>query len=69
MKMYKVYSKLRDARGLTDYEVAIKTGIPQSSIYDWKQRSQKNEGASMSITSLQKIASLFEVSLLELVGK
>ena len=67
--MYKVYSKLRDARGLTDYEVAIKTGIPQSSIYDWKQRSQKNEGASMSITSLQKIASLFEVSLLELVGK
>ena len=67
--MYKVYSKLRDARGLTDYEVAIKTGIPQSSIYDWKQRSQKNEDASMSITSLQKIASLFEVSLLELVGK
>lgn len=67
--MYKVYSKLRDARGLTDYEVAIKTGIPQSSIYDWKQRSQKNESASMSITSLQKIASLFEVSLLELVGK
>lgn len=67
--MYKVYSKLRDARGLTDYEVAIKTGIPQSSIYDWKQRSKKNEGASMSITSLQKIASLFEVSLLELVGK
>ncbi|MBR3236957.1 MAG: helix-turn-helix transcriptional regulator [Oscillospiraceae bacterium] len=67
--MYKVYAKLRDARGLTDYEVATKTGIPQSSIYDWKQRSQKNEGASMSITSLQKIASLFEVSLLELVGK
>lgn len=67
--MYKVYSKLRDARGLTDYEVAIKTGIPQSSIYDWKQRSQKDENASMSIRSLQKIAALFEVSLLELVGK
>ena len=67
--MYKVYEKLRDDRGLTDYEVAKQTGIPQSSIYDWKQRSQKDENASMSVRSLQKIAALFEVSLLELVGK
>lgn len=66
--MYKVYEKLRDDRGLTDYEVAKQTGIPQSSIYDWKQRSQKDENASMSLRSLQKIAALFDVSLLELVG-
>ena len=66
--MNKVYEKLRDDRGLTDYEVAKQTGIPQSSIYDWKQRSQKDENASMSLRSLQKIAALFDVSLLELVG-
>lgn len=66
--MYKVYEKLRDDRGLTDYEVAKQTGIPQSSIYDWKQRSQKDANASMSIRSLQKIADLFDISLLELVG-
>ena len=61
--MYQKYSELRDARGLTDYQVAQQTGIPQSSIYDWKQRAEKNAGALISVSALSKIASLFDVSI------
>lgn len=34
--MYEVYAKLRDARGLSDYQVAVDTGIPKSTLSDWK---------------------------------
>lgn len=61
--MYQKYARLRDERGLTDYQVAQKTGIPQSSIYDWKQRSEKNDNATVSVNALAKIANLFEVPL------
>jgi len=61
--VYQKYSELRDARGLTDYQVAQQTGIPQSSIYDWKQRAEKNADALISVSALAKIASLFDVSI------
>lgn len=61
--MYKIYEQLRNERGLTDYAVAKKTGIPQSSLYDWKQRSEKNENAAMSIGAIRKIADVLGVSI------
>lgn len=67
--MYKAYSKVRDAKGLTDYEVAKKSGIPQSTIYDWKQRSEVNENASISVPSLMKICAVMGCSLVELLDQ
>ena len=64
--MYKAYEKLRNERGLTDHEVALRAGIPQSTIYDWKQRSAKNKNAGMSFKNLTKIAQVLEVSILDL---
>ena len=61
--MYQTYARLRDERGLTDYQVAQKTGIPQSSIYDWKQRTEKSASAAISVNALAKIAALFEVPI------
>lgn len=61
--MYQTYARLRDERDMTDYQVAQKTGIPQSSIYDWKQRAESNEKATISVTALAKIAALFNVSI------
>lgn len=63
--MYKKYAKLRDARGMSDYAVAKQTNIPQSTIYDWRQRSEKDDKAALSIGNLRKIADLFGVSLEE----
>ena len=61
--MYTRYAQLRDERGFTDNAVATKTGIPQSTIYDWKQRSANNADASLSADKLLLIARLFEVPL------
>ncbi len=61
--MYKIYEQLRNERGLTDYKVALATGIPQSTLYDWGQRCEKNPDAQMSFDAIAKIADLFGVSM------
>lgn len=61
--MYTKYAKLRDAKGLNDNKVAEMTGIPASTIYDWKQRSEKDGKASLSFENIVRIAKLFEVSV------
>lgn len=61
--MYAKYAKLRDERGMTDNAVAVATGITQSTIYDWKQRTEKDPSASLSIANAAKIAEFFGVPL------
>ena len=56
--MYKKYADLRDELGYNDLRVAKETGIPQSTIYDWKQRFEKNEDARLSVDALAKVAKL-----------
>lgn len=34
--MYKKYAKLRDERNLTDYRVAVDTGISTATLSNWK---------------------------------
>lgn len=34
--MYETYVRLRDERGMTDFEVAKETGIAQSTLSEWK---------------------------------
>jgi len=65
--MYKIYEQLRNERGLTDYKVAHAAGIPDSTLYDWKQRSKKNSSASMSLGAIVKIAAVLEVPIDTLV--
>ncbi len=64
--MYTRYAQLRDSKGMTDYEVATKAGIPASTIYDWKQRSTQKR-ASLSVEHAVKIARLFGVAVEELL--
>ena len=61
--MYSIYANLRDSKGLTDNAVAVAVGITQSTIYDWKQRANKNPDAKLSIDNLKKIADYFGVSI------
>ncbi len=56
--MYEKYACIRDERGLTDYRVAIDTGITKSTFSDWKS------GRSNPKTDKLKIlADYFEVSI------
>ena len=56
--MYKKYVQLRDAKGVTDYEVAKQTGIPQSTFSDWKK-----ERSSPKLEKLLLLSKYFDVTI------
>ena len=56
--MYSNYSKLRDERKLTDYRVAVDTGIPKSTFSEWKA-GRSNPKAD----KLKRLAEYFGVSI------
>lgn len=60
--MYDIYAKLRDARGMTDYQVCKETGIPTSAMSGWK-----NGKFTPKIDKMVKIAALFGVTIDDLL--
>lgn len=56
--MYKKYLELRDKRGVTDYKVALDTGIPQSTFTDWKSGRSKPK-----VDKLKILANYFGVTI------
>ena len=56
--MYRKYVELRDSKGLTDYKVALDTGITKSTFTDWKTGRSKPK-----FEKLAKIAEYFEVTV------
>lgn len=56
--MYQKYAKLRDSRGLTDYQVAKDLNITKSSFSSWKHGVYAPKA-----DKLKKIADYFGVSL------
>ena len=60
--MYKNYEKLRDERGLTNYQVAKETGIGENTLSQWKQGR-----STPKVDKLMKIAKLFGVPVEELL--
>lgn len=57
-KMYEIYCKLRDEKGLSDYKVAQDLGFSRSTFSQWKAGSSQPKR-----DKLQKIADYFGVSL------
>lgn len=72
--MYYTYAKMREKAGLNDLQISKLTGIPQSTIYDWKQRTDryraegKNEKAEISALSLIKISKVLKCDVQKLIG-
>lgn len=60
--MYEKYIALRDEKGVTDYAVAMATGIGVSTFSDWKSGRSKPK-----IEKLVKIAEYFGVTIEELI--
>lgn len=56
--MYKRYAKLRDEKGVTDYRVAMDTGIPKSTFSDWKANLYNPK-----LEKLKKLAEYFGVTV------
>ena len=56
--MYEKYVELRDKKGVTDYRLAMDTGIPKSTFTDWKNGRSKPK-----TEKLKTIAEYFGVSI------
>ena len=63
------YREARDSRGMTDYQVAKKAGIPKSTLYDWLRRARKNpeKDAGMTPAHVVAIARALSVDPVELL--
>lgn len=62
------YEAIRDAKGITDYEVMRRAGIEKSTFYTWRKRSETNPFLTMSVSNMVKMAKALGVTLEELVG-
>lgn len=60
---YPRYASIRDAHGLNDYAVSKASGVPASTISDWK-----NEKSQPGVESLIKISRVFGITVEQLVG-
>lgn len=56
--MYEIFEKLLEQHGVSAYKVAMETGVPQSTISDWKRGR-----CTPKQDKLQKIADYFGVSI------
>ena len=57
-EMYDKYRKLRDSKGVTDYEVWKNTGIDKATLSRWKHGNY-----TPKVENIIKIADYFDVSL------
>ena len=56
--MYSKYAALRDSKGMSDYEVAKRSGVGRSTISEWKQGKH-----TPNTENLYKIATVLGVTL------
>lgn len=56
--MYEAYARLRDSKGVSDYQVAKDTGITRSSFTAWK-----NGDYAPKVDKLKKLADYFGVDI------
>lgn len=60
--MYKVYERLRNERGMTDYQVSQETGISTATLSSWKTGRY-----TPKVDKLLLIAKLFNVTVTDLL--
>lgn len=60
--MYEAYARLRDERGMTDYQVSQETGIAASTLSNWKTGKY-----TPKIDKMLLIAKLFNVTVTDLL--
>jgi transcriptional regulator with XRE-family HTH domain len=61
--MYQKYEKLKNERGITDYEVFKKTGISTATLSEWKKGTYQPK-----IDKIKKLADFFEVPITYFIG-
>lgn len=67
--MYQKFEQMRQERGLSVYAVAKHCGIPQSTLYAWRERCKSGKHASLSAAYVVQIARCLGVDVAWLVGE
>ncbi len=62
--MYERYEKLRNARGITDYQVSKATGVSTSTLTDWKMNRY-----TPKLDKVKAIADFFGVTVDYFISK
>ncbi len=62
------YEAIRDAYGLTDYQVAKTAGIEKSTFYTWRQKGEENPKLTMNVANMLRLAAALRVTIEEIVG-
>ena len=65
--MYRNFEELLKLKNTTIYQVSKAAGIPESTLYMWKRRSQINPNAGLAVETLVRVADALEVSIEELI--
>ena len=63
-KLLETITKYRQARGWTEYQLAEKSGLPQSTISSWYRKNM-----IPTVPSLEKICNAFGITLSQLFSK
>lgn len=58
MFSYKKYAELRDEKGVTDYEVSKNTGVPTSTLSNWKAGRY-----TPKVDKISALSAYFDVSI------
>lgn len=68
---YGNYCKYRDAKGLTDYQVAKGTDLPTAMFTEWKnsEGNGTRPGYTPKLDKMLKITEFLEISIYDLIGK
>lgn len=64
MEAYRAYEKRRDAKLLSNYQVAKETGVSQTALSNWS----RNVTQTPSVETLQKLAQFFGCTIDELLS-
>jgi predicted transcriptional regulator len=65
--MYQKFEQMRQQRGLTIYAVAKKSGIPQSTMYEWLKRCKTDPDAHLSAQHAASVARVLGVDVAWLI--
>lgn len=63
------YREAVEKLGISDYEVAKLSGIPDATLYDWIARAKERPESTLSMANAVKVAKVLGITLDELMAE
>lgn len=63
------YREAVEKLGISDYEVAKLSGVPDATLYDWIKRAADKPASTLSVENARKLAKFLGITLDELLAE